>query len=198
VSLPAPARAATTRDGILAATYRLLYRAGFARVSMDEIAAAAGVSKRTLYHHFDSKDALVAAVLDEQRAHALAQFRGWGAEAETPAGYVDAVFAAMEAWARRPSWLGSGFTRLSLELAHMPGHPARVAARQHKREVAAWLRDELSRRGAPHADALAGQVQILMEGAMCLALIRGDPACIAEAGRIAAMLASDETGPAAR
>jgi AcrR family transcriptional regulator len=193
-----PARAATTRDGILGATYRLLYRAGFARVSMVEIAAAAGVSKRTLYHHFDSKDALVAAVLEEQRALALTQFRAWGAEAETPAGYVGAVFTAMEAWARRPYWLGSGFTRLSLELAHMPGHPARVAARQHKREVAAWLRDERSRRGAPGSEALAEQVQRMMEGAMCRALIRGDPACIAEAGRIAAMLASAETGPAAR
>ncbi len=195
MSLPVPPRAATTRDDILAATYRLLYRAGFARVSMDEIAAAAGVSKRTLYHHFDSKDALVAAVLDEQRAHALAQFRAWGAEAETPAGYVGAVFAAIEAWARRPHWLGSGFTRLSLELAHMPGHPARIAARQHKQEVAAWLCDELSRRGARDSAALAGQVQIVMEGAMCLALIRGDPACIAEAGRLAAILAADPPSP---
>jgi hypothetical protein len=73
-----------------------------------------------------------------------------------------------------------------------------VAARQHKQEVVAWLRGELSRRGARHADALAEQVQIVMEGAMCLALIRGDPACIAEAGRIAALLASDETGPVRR
>jgi AcrR family transcriptional regulator len=182
-----------TRDDILGATYRLLYHAGFARVSMDEIAAAAGVSKRTLYHHFDSKDALVAAVLDEQRALALAQFRAWGAEAETPAGYLTAVFAAIEAWARRPRWLGSGFTRLSLELAHMPGHPARAAARNHKREVAAWLRDELSRRGAQRPEALAEEVQIVMEGAMCLALIRGDPACIAEAGRLAARLAADRS-----
>ena len=194
MSLPVPPRATTTRDDILAATYRLLYRAGFARVSMEEIAAAAGVSKRTLYHHFDSKDALVAAVLDEQRAHALAQFRAWGAEAETPEGYVGAVFAAMEAWARRPHWLGSGFTRLSLELAHMPGHPARVAARNHKREVAAWLRDELSRRGTLHAKTLAGHVQIVMEGAMCLALIHGDPACIAEAGRLATRLAIEASG----
>jgi hypothetical protein len=132
--------------------------------------------------------------MDAQRAFALAQFRAWGAEADTPVAYVTAVFAAMEDWARRPRWLGSGFTRLSLELAHMPGHPARVAARNHKREVEAWLRDELSRRGARHADTLAGQVQIMMEGAMCLALIRGDAACIAEAGQIAALLAADAAG----
>jgi AcrR family transcriptional regulator len=182
----------STRDDILAETYRLLYRAGFARVSMDEIAAAARVSKRTLYQHFDSKDALVAAVLDAQHALALAQFRAWGAEAETPAGYVAAVFAAIEDWARRPRWLGSGFTRLSLELAHMPGHPARVAARRHKQAVAAWLRDELARRGARHADVLADQLQVLMEGAICLALVRGEASCIATAGRIAAALVAED------
>jgi AcrR family transcriptional regulator len=180
-----------TRDDILTAAYGLLYRDGFARVGMDDIAAAAKVSKRTLYHHFDSKDALVAAVLDHQHALALAQFRAWGAEAETPAAYVAAVFAALDAWAQRPRWLGSGFTRLSLELAHMPGHPARIAARRHKQAVEAWLRDQLARRGAGRPDELALRVQLLMEGAMCLALIRGDPACIASAGQVAVALAHE-------
>jgi AcrR family transcriptional regulator len=181
-----------TRDDILSAAYGLLYRDGFARVSMDDIAAAAKVSKRTIYHHFDSKDALAAAVLGHQHALALAQFRAWGAEAESPAEYVAAVFAALEVWAKRPRWLGSGFTRLSMELAHMPGHPARTVARNHKRAVEVWLRDELARRGAPDADALALRVQLLMEGAMCLALIRGDPDCIASAGLVAVALACKE------
>jgi AcrR family transcriptional regulator len=179
----------TTRDDILTGAYRQLYRDGFARVSMDDIAAAANVTKRTLYHHFDSKDSLVAACLEHQHELAIAQFRAWGASAGTPADYVAAVFAALEAWARRPRWLGSGFSRLSMELAHMPGHPARQVARRHKQAVEAWLRQELVRLGAGSPDGLAVQVQLLMEGAMCLTLIRGDPACIAEAGRIAIALA---------
>src|SRR6478735_6010086 len=60
-----------THQCILDAAYGLFRRKGFTRVSMDDIAASAAVTKRTLYHHFESKDALVGAVLDAQ--HELAR-----------------------------------------------------------------------------------------------------------------------------
>ena len=74
----------TTKERILQAGYGLLYREGFTRTSLDAIAAAAGVTKRTLYYHFDSKDALVAAVLESQQARALEHIQGWAGDA--PAG----------------------------------------------------------------------------------------------------------------
>jgi AcrR family transcriptional regulator len=42
---------------------------------MDEIAAAARVTKRTLYYHFRSKDDLIAAALERQHEIALSTFR---------------------------------------------------------------------------------------------------------------------------
>ena len=48
-----------TRKRILDAAYVLFRRKGYTRVSMDEIAAATAVTKRTLYYHFRSKDELV-------------------------------------------------------------------------------------------------------------------------------------------
>ena len=182
----------STRDLILAAAYALLYRDGFARTGMDAIAAAAGVTKRTLYYHFDSKDALAAAVLDAQHGLAMAQIQRWGAiEAAAPADYLAGLFAALEAWARTSGWLGSGFTRLTMELAHMPGHPARAAARRHKTAVEDWLRRELEVRGAADPETLARRVVILIEGGMCLSLIHGDPAIVGEAGRAAVALAAE-------
>src|ERR1043165_1210551 len=62
---------------ILTSAYRLFHRHGFNRVSMDEIAAAARITKRTLYYHFRSKDDLIAAALDRQHEIALATFRTW-------------------------------------------------------------------------------------------------------------------------
>ena len=52
-----PRSRAATRLKIVGGAYELFYKHGFARVSMDAIAASAGVTKRTLYAHYDSKDA---------------------------------------------------------------------------------------------------------------------------------------------
>lgn len=121
--------AGTTKDRILRAAYSLLYREGFPRVSMDTIAAEAALTERTLYYHFDSKDALVAAVLDRQHVHAFARIQKWGGRsARSPREFLAELFRELEAWASEPNWLGSGFTRLTMELSNMPGHPARNAA----------------------------------------------------------------------
>ena len=82
-----------TRRRILDAAYKLFRRKGFTRVSMDDIAAATGVTKRTLYHHFTSKDALLGAVLDAQQELALAAFRTFGDRmAGSPEQMITAMF----------------------------------------------------------------------------------------------------------
>ena len=48
-----------TRQRILDAAYGLFWRQGFLRVSMDDIAARANITKRALYQHFVSKDDLI-------------------------------------------------------------------------------------------------------------------------------------------
>src|SRR5436190_16892323 len=67
---------AETRTQILDAAYGLFWRQGFLRVSMDEIAARADVTKRTLYQHFRSKDDLIAAALAQSSELALERLRG--------------------------------------------------------------------------------------------------------------------------
>jgi len=165
-----------TRRRILDAAYGLFYRGGFARAGVDAIAEAAGVTKRTLYDHFRSKDALLAAVLDAQHALVLARIQGWAARAEgDPARTVELVFEEFAAWARTPGWQGSGFTRAVMELADLPGHPARHAASRHKAAVERWFADELGRGGVGGAPTVARQVMLLIEGCLSLILIHGDP-----------------------
>ena len=53
----------TTRDQITQAADDLFYGEGIRRASVDPITARAGVTKRTLYYHFPSKDDLIAAYL---------------------------------------------------------------------------------------------------------------------------------------
>lgn len=186
--------ASATKVSILRATYRLLYREGFARVSMDAIAAETGVTKRTLYYHFDSKDALVAAVLDHQHVHALARIQKWGSgPARSPREFLAELFRELEAWASEPDWLGSGFTRLTMELSDMPGHPARHAAHQHKLAIENWLAGELKRLGASRSKQLAGQVALLLEGCVSLMLIHRDTSYAATAAKAAIRLAQKST-----
>jgi len=53
----------TTRETIIQAADDLFYGEGIRAASMDAIAERAGVTKRTLYYHFRSKDDLIAAYL---------------------------------------------------------------------------------------------------------------------------------------
>ncbi len=64
---PSPSRATPrrspgeTRDALMEAAFGLVRRQGLAATSVDEICAAAGVSKGAFFHHFKSKDELAAA-----------------------------------------------------------------------------------------------------------------------------------------
>jgi AcrR family transcriptional regulator len=54
-----------TRERLLKAGFQEVYRSGFQSASIDTILAAANVTKGALYHHFESKDALGHAIIDE-------------------------------------------------------------------------------------------------------------------------------------
>src|SRR5215510_7699392 len=71
-----------TRERIISAASKLFYSEGIRAVSVDAVAAKAGLTKRTLYYHFRSKDDLVAAYLEARDQPNLALFRRWFAEAE--------------------------------------------------------------------------------------------------------------------
>lgn len=164
-----------TRAAILGAAYDLFYRQGFNRVSIDAIAERAGVTKRTVYYHFASKDDLAAAALEAQHTHLLAQYESWlGTDKTDAQSILDHLFDGLARWGNNPKWLGSGYSRLSAELAEMPGHPARKVAAKHKRAIAEWLTERLELAGVSDAKTRAAEVLTLIEGAMALALIHGD------------------------
>jgi len=55
----------SARGALAAAASREIYRSGFQSASLDTILTVAGVTKGALYYHFDSKEALGHAVVDE-------------------------------------------------------------------------------------------------------------------------------------
>jgi AcrR family transcriptional regulator len=188
-------RAEATRAWILDTAYQLFYERGFGRISMDAVADRAGFTKRTLYNHFISKDALLGEILKRQSGLSVERIRAWATQQSgTPADLVAGIFAGLSAWSAKKRWEGSGFTRLALELADLPGHPARTAARRHKATIERVLAGEFRRLGLPRAAAAARTVVLLTEGATILTLIHGDRAYIdaaAEAAHAALGLAGN-------
>ena len=65
-------RGASTRQRIVDATANLTYAKGVEGTSLDDVRAAAGVSKSQLYHYFADKDALAREVISAQAARVLA------------------------------------------------------------------------------------------------------------------------------
>src|SRR3954465_5775091 len=114
-----------TRERIISAANALFYNDGIRGVSVDAVAAKAGVTKRTLYYHFKSKDDLIAAYLDGRDQPNIKQMASWFEAAEGDAEHrVEAIFPNLARVARHPKWKGCGFLRTAAELASMPGHPA--------------------------------------------------------------------------
>ena len=95
-----------TRKRILEGAYRLFRRQGYSRVTMDGIAATAGLTKRSLYQHFESKDQLLADVLEAQDDLALQAFRTFGDKLSGSPGWVGAIGTPMHAAGRRCTPIG--------------------------------------------------------------------------------------------
>ncbi|BBX35846.1 TetR family transcriptional regulator [Mycolicibacterium mageritense DSM 44476 = CIP 104973] len=70
------ARSEVTRKKIITAAVDLFSEIGYPATGLGEIIERADMTKGALYYHFDSKEALAAAIIDEAGAGILATFRG--------------------------------------------------------------------------------------------------------------------------
>jgi AcrR family transcriptional regulator len=75
-------RSEFTRNAILQAAGRLFTERGFGATTIDDIAAAAGVAKGSVYHHFATKEAVFEAVFERASADLVSEVvrRGAGAK----------------------------------------------------------------------------------------------------------------------
>jgi AcrR family transcriptional regulator len=173
----------TTSERIVAAASKLFYGEGIRRVSMDAVAEKAGVTKRTLYYHFKSKDDLVAAYLHGRDQPNLALFAQWFAGTEGGlAEKIRGIFLKLAQSARHPKWKGCGFLRTTAELASMPGHPAMKVGAAHKKKFEIWMRLLFEGEGIAAALPLARQIMLLLDGSFAVTLLHRDASYIETAG----------------
>lgn len=169
-----------TRERILDAANALFYAEGVRAVSVDEVAARAGITKKTLYYHFRSKDDLIAAYLESRDQPNLVTFKRWfdGAGGNL-SDRVAAIFEKLAKAVRRPTWKGCGFIRTVAELANMPGHPAIAVGASHKKAFEAWMAARIGS-AKPEMNEndcalLARQIAVLLDGLFATLLMHRDP-----------------------
>ena len=164
-----------------------MFRArGINATGVAELAAAARVSKRTLYQHFPSKDEVVLAYL---RAFELDP----GLGAEGPLTRTDLAVRArllelFVALAEQPRpFRGCPFVAAATEFPN-PAHPAHRFAAAHKARFTDQLAELARESGAHSAEAVGRRLALLYDGAVAQMAVLDSPEPAADAFAVAAAL----------
>ena len=167
------------REQVLERASDLFYAEGITATGVDRVSAVAGVSKRTLYKHFGSKEALVAACLLARDAPIRGGFTASAEERTSdPLDRLDALFEVLMVWLGRDDFRGCPFINAAAELPD-PELPARDVARRHKQELRKWIRQQADAGGVVDPDTLSWQLMTLFDGAIAQRLVLGAEAAAA-------------------
>lgn len=186
------------QERILETADRLFYGQGIRAVGVDTIAAEIGISKRTLYNHYPSKDDLIVAYLSRRLKPAppsdrppldqiLGSFerleRTIGAQGGTAGGTGGGTGGVFR---------GCPFVNAVAELKDTTHAAARIAL-AFKEQRRKWFQDLLLKLGVADTETLSMQLLLLIDGAIAAAIVRGDPK-VATAAREAALVLLQAAG----
>jgi AcrR family transcriptional regulator len=179
------------RERILKVADRLFYAEGVRATGTEKIMSIAEVAKATFYRHFESKDALVLAYL-ENRDQALWDYLSQ----PTPPKDLREALTKFEQMANWPEIIGCPFLRIASEYPDT-AHPFHRLAIQHQDKSVDYLTDLLE----PFAiDKRAAAVAILsvIDGAFSIRMVYGNSRVIPILSPAEAILKSFQTSRAQR
>ncbi|MDQ3644235.1 MAG: TetR family transcriptional regulator C-terminal domain-containing protein [Actinomycetota bacterium] len=111
---PKTQRGRRSRAAIVRAAARLMYERGVRATSIDDVLLAAHAGKSQLYHYFDTKEDVAAAVLEHQLAQVLNQQAAFRLETWTGLrAWFDALLEGQRAGAYRGCPVGSMAAEMS-------------------------------------------------------------------------------------
>ncbi|GAC67575.1 TetR/AcrR family transcriptional regulator [Gordonia soli] len=185
---PEPPALTPKARAILDAASELFYENGIHAVGVDTISEHAGVTKKTLYDRFGSKDRLVVAYLNERDR----LWRGFLADhrtaaAASPSAQVAAVFTAASEWSRTRAPRGCATINARAEITS-PEHPAYDVIIEQKRWMLDLFRGLAADAGVDDPSLVADRIMLLHEGAQVSAGFGTIADPFAEAGAAAVEL----------
>lgn len=173
-----------TSDQIVAAALDAFYLQGFHASGVDQLSSAAGVTKRTLYRHFPSKDHLIDAALHLRDTQFFARMQAHVESvpaAERPMAYLD----FLQRWGRDPAFHGCAFINAAAEFADHAAMP-HVIARMHKERVLAYLETLCREAQVTDPAMVAHQLFVIGEGLIVSLQVMGGNEQVIRAARLSA------------
>jgi AcrR family transcriptional regulator len=158
------------QERILETTDRLFYRQGIRAIGVDTVADEVGISKRTLYNYYPSKDALITAYL----ARRLIELE---IDDRPPREQILGAFDRLERSVANKTFRGCPFVNAVAEIGQEVREANKLAV-TFKERRRLWFRDLLARVGVADSDRVATQLALLLDGAISASLVRGDPAFV--------------------
>ncbi len=163
------------REQLIQTALELFGKNGIHATGIDTIVERSGVTKKTLYAHFRSKEELVLAVLRQYDGLARNEFRrrveGGG---KTARGRLLAIFDFAERWFQQSNFYGCLFINTIGEYSDADT-PIRQICKDYKTLVRGYILSLCEQAGAANPQELAEELALLLEGATVTAQVSQNP-----------------------
>lgn len=178
-------RRGDARIALLEAAHTLVRRKGWSATSVDELCAAAGVTKGAFFHHFASKEALGVAAAEQWTARArelifeLPDYLRIDDPLERVLGHIDFRLALIAGAAEDYSCFVGTMVQESFATSDALRAASDASITAYGERLADDIQAAIDRYGIAHgvsALGLAYHVQAVLQGAFVLAKAKGDPA----------------------
>lgn len=168
-----------TRDVLIAAASEVFARRGFEGASLEEIAEAAGFTRGAIYKHFEGKEDLFFAVVDQLNEQVIEAFRLIARESATPGDWdISRLADLWRASVSESELFAMGKEHELYVLRNPDARPRAVAHRRKQRELVAGFIDEVAEQSGMTlrlpAATLAGIILAAADGLTYAARIDGD------------------------
>jgi len=173
------------RDHLINTAITLFCEHGYHATGIDKLLDTAGVSKKTMYQHFRSKEELIYAALSQYDSIFRNNFmKAVESSASTPKQKLIAVFDVAEQWFSDNKFFGCMFINAIGEYSEQDT-PIRNISKQFKQHMWDYVMKLAEEADAPNPKELADQLCLLLEGAIVTAQVSQKPNAAKTAKNIA-------------
>ena len=167
------------KEQLIHVALALFMKQGIRATGIDTILAESGISKKTLYKHFKSKDELIIAALQARDEALLAHLKDrvvfFAAKQAGPKAFsrILGYFDALDEWFNSKDFSGCTFINASAEYPR-PEDPIHVVCENHKKIMVLFIEDLIKDIKLTNATTTAKQISLIVEGAIVTAHTGGD------------------------